>query len=146
VDLAVDRFGNRRVEALVNEVSTLWKRTGEALREQVSDATWRTWLAGLGPLSFDGDLLVMAAPSTLVRDRVETRFLSLLMAAASDAAGHEVKVRLEVAPPASAAPYSEGYEDEPPASLAPVVPASRPPTPPPPGVGETNREVRKPPP
>ena len=80
----------------MNDTNDLWKRCGEALREQVSDATWRTWLAGLAPESFDGDLLVLGAPSTLVRDRVESRFLGLLAAAASDAAGHEVKVRLEV--------------------------------------------------
>ncbi len=82
----------------MNDTNDLWKRSAEALREQVSDATWRTWLAGLNPLSFDGALLVMSAPSTLVRDRVETRFLTLLAGAATDAAGHDVKIRLEVAP------------------------------------------------
>ena len=114
VDLAVDRFGDRRVEALVKDMNDLWKRTSEALREQVSDATWRTWLTGLFPLSFDGDLLVMSAPNTLVRDRVETRFLSLLNAAACDAVGHEVKIRVEVAPATLA---DEGDDDEP---LSPV--------------------------
>ena len=105
----------------MNDANGLWKRTGEALREQVSDATWRTWLAGLGPVSFDGDLLVMAAPSTLVRDRVETRFLSLLTAAVTDAAGHEVKIRLEVTPPVTL----EAHDDEPLTPLA-TMPAERP--------------------
>ena len=82
----------------MNDTNDLWKRCGEALREQVSDATWRTWLAGLTPQSFDGDLLVVGAPSTLVRDRVESRFLGLLAAVATDAASREVKVRLEVLP------------------------------------------------
>ena len=77
----------------MNDTNDLWKRCAEALREQVSDATWRTWLAGLVPQSFDGDLLVLGAPSTLVRDRVESRFLGLIAAAASDGAGQEVKVR-----------------------------------------------------
>jgi chromosomal replication initiator protein len=113
------------VESLVNDTNDLWKRCIEALREQVSDATWRTWLAGLAPQSFDGDLLVLGAPSTLVRDRVESRFLGLLGAAASDGAGHEVKVRLEVVaatPPEpeetlfSAAPF---LDDEP-AATAPT--------------------------
>ena len=107
----------------MNDANGLWKRTGEALREQVSDATWRTWLAGLGPLAFDGDLLVMSAPSTLVRDRVETRFLSLLTAAASDAAGHEVKIRLEVSAPSMVA---AAHDDEPFAPVAPVLVADRP--------------------
>ena len=82
----------------MNDTIDLWRRCGEALREQVSDATWRTWLAGLSPQNFDGDLLVLGAPSTLVRDRVESRFLGMLSAAAQEAAGHEVKIRLEVLP------------------------------------------------
>jgi chromosomal replication initiator protein len=82
----------------VNDTNDLWKRCGVALREQVSDATWRTWLAGLSPQSFDGNLLVLSAPSTLVRDRVESRFLGMLAAAAQEAAGGEVKIRLEVQP------------------------------------------------
>ena len=86
----------------MNDTNDLWKRCENALREQVSDATWRTWLAGLAPQSFDGTLLVLGAPSTLVRDRVESRFLGLLAAAASDVSGQEVKVRLEVL---AAAPF-----------------------------------------
>ena len=99
----MDNSGDGKVEALVNDVNDLWKRSAEALREQVSDATWRTWLAGLSPQTFDGDLLIVTAPSTLVRDRVESRFLSLLSAAASDAAGRQVKVGLDLAPRQSAA-------------------------------------------
>ncbi|HYA69289.1 MAG TPA: DnaA/Hda family protein, partial [Acidimicrobiales bacterium] len=84
------------MEYLVNDMNDLWKRCESALREQVSDATWRTWLAGLTPQSFDGALLVLGAPSTLVRDRVESRFFGLLTAAVSELAGQEAKVRIEV--------------------------------------------------
>ena len=99
----------------MNDTNDLWKRSADALREQVSDATWRTWLAGLVPQSFDGHLLVVNAPSTLVRDRVETRFLSLLGAVASDAAGHEVKIRMDVV-----AIPSTDHRDSPEADLVPV--------------------------
>lgn len=86
----------------MSEANDLWNRSAAALRDQVSDATWRTWLAGLAPRSFDGELLVVDAPSTLVRDRVETRFLPLLAAVASDAVGHEVTIRMEVTSPGPA--------------------------------------------
>ena len=33
----------------MNDTNDLWKRCGDALREQVSEATWRTWLQGLEP-------------------------------------------------------------------------------------------------
>ena len=68
----------------MNDTNDLWKRCADTLREQVSDATWRTWLTGLVPQAFDGDLLVLTAPSTLVRDRIENRFLGLIAAAVSE--------------------------------------------------------------
>ena len=86
----------------MNEANDLWNRSAAAVRDQVSEATWRTWLAGLAPRSFDGELLVVDAPSTLVRDRVETRFLPLLAAVASDAVGHQITIRMEVSPPGPA--------------------------------------------
>jgi chromosomal replication initiator protein len=98
VDLLVDSVGDGTAEDLVNDTTHLWKRCGDTLREQVSDATWRTWLAGLAPQTFDGDLLVLTAPSTLVRERVENRFLGLIGAAVSEHMAHEVKVRVDVAP------------------------------------------------
>jgi len=94
----VDSFGGGTAEDLVNETIDLWNRCGDTLREQVSDATWRTWLAGLAPQAFDGDLLVLTAPSTLVRDRVENRFLGLITDAVTECMSHEVKVRVDVAP------------------------------------------------
>jgi len=104
VDLLVDKSGDRRAEDLVNDTNDLWKRCADALREQVSDATWRTWLTGLVPQAFDGDLLVLTAPSTLVRDRIENRFLGLIAAAVSDVAAQHVTVRLDVAPAAVVEP------------------------------------------
>ena len=94
----MDKQWDSRAEDLVNDTNELWTRCAGALREQVSDATWRTWLGGLAPRGFDGQVLVLAAPSTLVRDRIETRFLGLIAAAASEAAGNAVEIRLEVMP------------------------------------------------
>jgi chromosomal replication initiation ATPase DnaA len=105
VDLLVDKSCDRGAEGLVNDTNDLWKRCADALREQVSDATWRTWLTGLVPQAFDGDLLVLTAPSTLVRDRIENRFLGLIAAAVSDVAAQQVTVRLDVAEAAVAEPW-----------------------------------------
>ncbi len=80
----------------MNETDTLWKRCTDVLREQVSEAAWRTSLQGLSSQGFDGDMLLLVAPNTWVRDRVEGRFLGLIAAVASDVAEREVTVRLEV--------------------------------------------------
>jgi chromosomal replication initiator protein len=98
VDLLVDRFGDGTREGLVNDTNDLWKRCGDRLRSQVPEAAWRAWLQGLVAQAFDGDLLVLSTPNSLVHERVENRFLSLITAAATEAADREVKVRLELAP------------------------------------------------
>jgi chromosomal replication initiator protein len=110
-------FGGGIVEALVNDMNDVWKRCGDTLREQVSDATWRTWLQALTPQVFDGDLLVLSAPSSLVRERVENRFLGLIAAAATEVTTREVKVRLDVGPMSVEDPLSLTLLDD---DLAPA--------------------------
>jgi chromosomal replication initiator protein len=95
----VDRSGDPRTEPQVNDADILWKSCTEILREQVSDTAWRTSLSGLGPQAFDGQELVLLAPSTWVRERIESRFLGLVSSVVSDVANQQVNVRLEVADP-----------------------------------------------
>jgi len=125
----VDRVGDGTAEGLVSETIDLWKRCGDALREQVSDATWRTWLAGLEPQAFDGDLLVLTAPSTVVRERVENRFLGMISEAATEVMSHPVKVQVDVAPVSFESPLPLTLlDDVPPPSPLPTihdVPAGR---------------------
>ncbi len=117
----MDNFGGGTAEALVNEMNDLWKRCGDTLREQVSDATWRTWLQGLTPEAFDSDLLVLTAPSSLVRERVENRFLGMISDVASDVVARPVKVRLDVGPMpvADPLPLTSLLDDEPSAPNSP---------------------------
>ena len=85
----------------MNDGDNLWNRCAETLRDQVADATWRTWLSGVRPERLDEETWVLTTPSTLVRDRIEGRFLSLLGAAAAEVVGHPVQIVLTVtaAPP-----------------------------------------------
>ena len=65
-------------EAHVNDTERLWILCSEALREQVSDSIWQAYLSGITPLSIDAEQLVLGVPNTLIRDRVESRFLGLI--------------------------------------------------------------------
>jgi chromosomal replication initiator protein len=126
VDLLVDKSCEHGAEGLVNDTNDLWKRCADALREQVSDATWRTWLTGLVPQAYDGDLLVLTAPSTLVRDRIENRFLGLIAAAVSDVAAQQVTVRLDVAEAAVVEPAHDEVRSPPTGSDEDQAPGSAP--------------------
>jgi chromosomal replication initiator protein len=80
----------------VTDLERLWITCADALRSQVSEATWLTWFAGVTPVSLDGDRLVLGVPSTMVRDRLETRYLTLVHDAVAETLGSDFDVVLDV--------------------------------------------------
>ena len=72
----------------------LWKTCSELLRIQVSEATWLTWFDALRPVALDTDTLVLAAPSSLTRERLEGRYLAMIEQAAAEVAGRRLTVEL----------------------------------------------------
>ena len=78
MDNFVDQISCPRAEAHVNDTEGLWKSCSQALREQVSDAIWQAYLSGITPLSIKDTEIVLGVPNTLIRDRVESRFLGLI--------------------------------------------------------------------
>jgi chromosomal replication initiator protein len=72
----------------------------DALREQVSDAIWQAYLSGITPLSIKDSEIVLGVPNTLIRDRVESRFLGLIQDTVTVATGRDLVVQLEVMAPA----------------------------------------------
>ena len=83
----------------MNETEHLWKSCADALREQVSDAIWQTYLVGINPLVLDNDEIILGVPNTLIRDRVESRFLGLIEDTIAATLGRKLAVRLEVIAP-----------------------------------------------
>ncbi|MBO0729978.1 MAG: chromosomal replication initiator protein DnaA, partial [Acidimicrobiaceae bacterium] len=75
----------------------------------MSDATWVTWMAALQPEMLDEETLTLSAPSSLIRDRLEERYRSVLEAAASDLAGRHLRVLLNVRP---SVPADEADDEE----------------------------------
>ncbi len=86
----------------VNELGQLWIQCTTALREQVSESAWRTWLEALVPTSLTNQSLTLSAPSTVVKERVETRYLPLLEEAVAMTAGKHLAVTIDLADPSSA--------------------------------------------
>jgi chromosomal replication initiator protein len=95
------------VEAHVNDTERLWILCSEALREQVSDSIWQAYLSGITPLSIDAEQLVLGVPNTLIRDRVESRFLGLIQDTVVGTVGTSLAVRLEVVAPIAHDPTTD---------------------------------------
>ncbi len=83
----------------MSDTESLWILCSEALREQVSDAIWQAYLSGITPLSIEDGEIVLGVPNTLIRDRVESRFLGLIQDTVTGTVGRDLVVQLEVVAP-----------------------------------------------
>lgn len=52
----------------------VWDDVSAAVRTRVTDTVWHTTFSEITAVSYDGEALVLAAPSLLVRDRASNRF------------------------------------------------------------------------
>jgi chromosomal replication initiator protein len=96
VDCDVDEHPQGRAKALVEKAEELWKACADALRSQVSEATWKTWFEGIKPIRTTEDRIDLAVPSSLVKDRLEGRYLGLVRDVVGDTLGRPMDIHLEV--------------------------------------------------
>ncbi len=90
----------------------LWTSCQASLRTQVSDAVWRSTFQDITEIDVEDDILRLAVPSAMVKDRVEGRYLSLVEDIVRDASGQHLSILLEGRPNAGASttvadPYDE---------------------------------------
>ena len=116
----MDELRTTRAETHVDKTNAMWTTCADALKEQVSEASWHAYLADIYPVSFSDDALVLAVPNTLIRDRVDARFLGLIQDTVVTSLGREVVVRLEVV-----AVEAVEYEAEPTSPAPPEGPSSK---------------------
>jgi chromosomal replication initiator protein len=80
----------------VERAEELWNVCADMLRTQVSEATWKTWFEGIVPVATSDDELNLAVPSSLVKERIEGRYLSLVQDVVTDTVGNKVDITLDV--------------------------------------------------
>src|SRR4051812_43238660 len=83
-------------EPLVTDAGQLWKVCAESLHDQVTDATWKTWFEAVTPVDLHEDCFVLAVPSSLMKERLEGRYLGLIEHAVAAARGAPAEIRIEV--------------------------------------------------
>ncbi|MFM8304549.1 MAG: chromosomal replication initiator protein DnaA [Actinomycetota bacterium] len=78
------------------DAETVWTAGSSTLRTQLAEATWHAWFQGVRPLRLDGDVLVLAVPSTVACERIRSSYRGLLDDCLRDATGREIHVELLV--------------------------------------------------
>jgi chromosomal replication initiator protein len=113
----------------VTDAGQLWKVCAENLHDQVTDATWKTWFEAITAVELDDQRLTLAVPSSLMRERLEGRYLGMIGTTVSTVLGRTVEIRIEV--------HTEAWADagdvsfEPAQTSADRGPVGMPSTPPP---------------
>ncbi len=97
----------------------LWDLFVKRLRNQISDAAYRSCFEGMKPLDLGEQKWVVAVPNSMMRSRIESRFLGLIDGILVDTTGKDVSVRLVVPDPADNGWNGTGSDD------IPAIPASR---------------------
>lgn len=110
------------IDAMRDQRDGLWDRASAVLRQQVSEAVWYSTFSDIVVERDDNSAvgkvggtmsLTLRVPNAFVRDRVLTRYMSLVRDALDEAGGSAHELRVDVrqiaaspmtAPPASAAP------------------------------------------
>ena len=71
----------------MTDARAVWDACAAAVRIEVSEAVWQTTFNLVNPLDFNGRRLSLGVPNTLVKERFEGRFRSLVVDALEMAAG-----------------------------------------------------------
>jgi chromosomal replication initiation ATPase DnaA len=96
VDWAVDVYGHQEAFGLVDGAQLLWTACADVLREQVSEAVWLTTFNAAQPVGLADGTLVLAVPSSVVKERIEGRYLTLVKSALADAGAPATDLQIEV--------------------------------------------------
>ena len=82
----------------MGEAERLWSACTAALRPKVPESTWKTCFHSTAAISLSDHALVVAAPSSLVKERLEGRWASLLTTTLTDLGVGEVALEVQVRP------------------------------------------------
>ena len=86
----------------MGDAQRVWDTSLDHLRRSVPEATWNSCFQPTTALALDDTDLVIAVPSSLVRDRLEARWLAQIKNALAAAGAAELRVRFEIRPDAAA--------------------------------------------
>ena len=91
----------------------LWSQCREILRTTVSDALWLGYFRHLQALHIDAELAVLIAPSNMIRDRIQRRYIPMLHAAFEQLPVRPQTYEIETRPELSELDSANGTDTQP---------------------------------
>ena len=81
----------------MNDPKSLWKACSDLLRAQVSEAVWLTTFQDVTPTALNANDFSLAVPNSLIKDRIEGRYLALVRDALEECGFGGVSLSIDVA-------------------------------------------------
>lgn len=97
-------------EVQVSDHDELWTSTSQALRDQVSEAVWFSTFQDAVALPAGPRVLRLGVPSAQVRDRILTRYISMLRLALDEIDRDDIEVEVEVTAPVEEIPEPQAAQ------------------------------------
>ena len=82
----------------MNEPAHIWNACATTIQNQVSDAVWQSTFRNVQPYELHDDGLLIHVPSSIVRDRIERRYRSLIEDVLEEVTGQPLKMIINVSP------------------------------------------------
>ena len=82
----------------MNDASRLWITCTESIKQQLPESTWKAWFESIEPVELHGNTLVLNAPSQLVKERIQNRFMALIQSSLTTITDDEYSVEISAVP------------------------------------------------
>lgn len=76
------------------EVGVVWGSVSRRLKMTLGDAAWNTWFGSIEPVELDDTQIVLRAPSAIARERIHSRYMTILEDLIEEELGAEISVTL----------------------------------------------------
>lgn len=84
------------VQTAREDATQLWESCAAAIRANVSDVVWQMTFSSATPVSIEDDTLVLAVPSSVVKQRIEGRYSHLVHDAVAEAGDDQLNLLIRV--------------------------------------------------
>lgn len=95
----------------MNDASRLWITCVEILRSKIPEPTWKAWFESLEPLTLENDILLINAPSQLVKERIQSRYLNMIIEALRSVDDRDYSLTITSSPKPETEFFNHGSED-----------------------------------
>jgi chromosomal replication initiator protein len=75
-----------------NQLSSIWQRTLELLKDEVTEISYNTWIKTIKPISMNSNLIELGVPADFNRGILESRYSTLIQQAIKKASNREFEI------------------------------------------------------